>query len=715
MNTLNPILESFLQALTRHESLALLVTAILASAALAGAAEVMTWMLRERSARARVVLWRITAVGLLVLGVWRLMPDVTPSAVVMEWEVMVPLESAVEVRKTDEAPLVLVLPERTIGEEFMRWSDEHVLSVWLAGAAVWLFWRVLRSLAGMRWLRKNSVEAPAGVLRVLSGLTAGKWPQCRLVRGLSTPMLTGWFNPVIWLPAEAAEWPASRLRSALRHELAHRERADVLWHWLAQVMVCLWWWQPMAWRSRSRLHAETEHAADDHALMAGENAADYARTLVEIAAGMPPVAVHAGGVPMLGGSSVGNRVKELMKRNLWRGRIGFGALVALGLVSVLIAVVAMTKMEFIPRKPLYRSEAKLVAGGRMTANTDFRWEEMQQDFYGTIIETLESTEMRKRAMERVKTLHPGLKTEEATVQVVQTKGSAIFKVQCTSGEPKFAQIFLNSMLDEFIAFRMVIREQAQGKVLSTFLQEVVNKQKAMEEKNAVFSKWSATHNILTATNANNETAQFLVSLKSQREALRQELAELQMARSNVSAAVSSAERDGSGRAMTQTEKDYVQSQSELRRLRNEVKYLLQSNNETHPLVVEAKGKVDKSEFLAAELEVALKTEMAARQEAVARKIQVLEEQATDLEQRALVVGASIAEHARLKREAEIAQEAYETIFKRAENFQQMFNIQSDYVAIQERASPAEKVIASSLIPVWKLWSGSAEPEVKQAK
>ena len=45
----------------------------------------------------------------------------------------------------------------------------------------------------------------------------------------------------------------------------------------------------------------------------------------------------------------------------------------------------------------------------------------------------------------------------------------------------------------------------------------------------------------------------------------------------------------------------------------------------------------------------------------------------------------------------------------------MFNMQSDYVAIQERASQAEKVIASSLIPVWKLWSGSAEPAAKDAK
>lgn len=715
MNTLNPILESFLQALTRHESLALLVTAIAASAALAGAAEVMTWMLRERSARARVVLWRITAVGLLVLGVWRLMPDVTPSAVVMEWEVMVPVESPVDVKKADEAPLVLVLPEKTIWDDLVQWGDAHVLSVWLAGAAVWLFWRFLRSLAGMRWLRKNSLEAPAAVLRVLNGLTAGKWPQCRLVRGLSTPMLTGWFKPVIWLPAEAAEWPATRLRSALRHELAHRERADVPWHWLAQMMVCLWWWQPLAWRSRARLHAETEHAADDHALIAGEDAADYARTLVEIAAGMPPGAVHAGGVPMLGRSSVGNRVQELMKRNLWRGRIGFGALVALGLVSVLIAVVAMTKMEFIPRKPLYRSEAKLVAGGRMTANTDFRWEEMLQDFYGTIIETLESTEMRKRAMERVKALYPGLKTDEVTVQVVQTKGSAIFKVQCTSGEPKFAQIFLNSMLDEFIAFRQTIREQAQGKVLSTFLQEVVNKQKAMEEKNAVFSKWCAAHNILITTNANNASAQFLTSLKSQQESLRQELADLQMAQTNVAAAVSSAERDGSGRAMTQTEKDFIQSQSELRRMRNELRYFIQEHNETHPEVLEAKKKVDKAEFLAAELQDAIKSEMMARKDAVARKIEVIDAQIMEREKAALGAGALMAEHAVLKREAEIAQEAYETMFKRAENFQQMFNIQSDYVAIQERASPSEKVIASSLIPVWKLWSGSAEPAAKDAK
>jgi uncharacterized protein involved in exopolysaccharide biosynthesis len=100
---------------------------------------------------------------------------------------------------------------------------------------------------------------------------------------------------------------------------------------------------------------------------------------------------------------------------------------------------------------------------------------------------------------------------------------------------------------------------------------------------------------------------------------------------------------------------------------------------------------------------------------VARKIEVIDAQIMEREKAALGAGALMAEHAVLKREAEIAQEAYETMFKRAENFQQMFNIQSDYVAIQERASPSEKVIASSLIPVWKLWSGSAEPAAKDAK
>ena len=211
------------------------------------------------------------------------------------------------------------------------------------------------------------------------------------------------------------------------------------------------------------------------------------------------------------------RYKILLRRRWW-----FLLLTA----SIGVCVQALT----ITGKPqVFRSLAKLVAGGRMIGTEAIRWEEQLQDFYGTIIETIESAEMIRKARERVHSLHPDLKDSEVEIVVRQTKGSAIFNILATGSEPKYTQIFLNALLDEFIAFRQIIREQAQGKVLSTFLQEVVNKQKAMEEKNDVYSKFCAANNLVTITNGNNEAASFLTSLKAQRETLRTSLAEIEAA------------------------------------------------------------------------------------------------------------------------------------------------------------------------------------------
>ena len=67
------------------------------------------------------------------------------------------------------------------------------------------------------------------------------------------------------------------------------------------------------------------------------------------------------------------------------------------------------------------------------------------------------------------------------IRVAQTKGSAILNILASDSEPKYTQTFLNALLDELVAFRQFIREQAEGKVLSSYLVEVVERQKVMEE------------------------------------------------------------------------------------------------------------------------------------------------------------------------------------------------------------------------------------------
>mgnify|MGYP003349677537 CR=1 FL=1 len=179
--------------------------------------------------------------------------------------------------------------------------------------------------------------------------------------------------------------------------------------------------------------------------------------------------------------------------------------------------VCVQALRITGRPQEFRSLAKLVAGEQMVTNDVVKWEQMRQDFYGTIIETVESAEMKRRALERVRALNPDLKDSDVEIRVAQTKGSAIFNILATGSEPKYTKVFLDALLDEFISFRQSIREQAQGKVLQQFMQEVVNKQKIMEEKNDSLTKFASLNNIVTITNGNNAAATFLNNLQRSEE------------------------------------------------------------------------------------------------------------------------------------------------------------------------------------------------------
>jgi succinoglycan biosynthesis transport protein ExoP len=399
------------------------------------------------------------------------------------------------------------------------------------------------------------------------------------------------------------------------------------------------------------------------------------------------------------------RYKILLRRRWW-----FLLLTA----SIGVCVQALT----ITGKPqIFRSLAKLVAGGRMVANGDLQWQEQLQDFYGTIIETIESAEMIRKARERLHALYPDLKDSDVEIRVAQTKGSAIFNILATGAEPKYTQIFLNALLDEFISFRQSIREQAQGKVLSTFLQEVVNKQKVMEEKADLLAKFCSANNILTITNGQNESAYFLTQLKAQRETQRTALAEIELALDNVKGAMQERERQansggapnaskptgssesgqsageaaGSGnKGLTIAEQDYLRTKGQITMLKTKKRTLLDTFKESHPQVMEISQEINGHEALLKEYETQIQDEMRAQRESINRMVVVLDKQVAEREKEAIELGAKLAEHKKLQDEATVAKDAYQKMFERAENFQNMFNTQSDYVAVQERATTASE-------------------------
>ncbi len=223
-------------------------------------------------------------------------------------------------------------------------------------------------------------------------------------------------------------------------------------------------------------------------------------------------------------------------------------IIILGLAFIGASIGTFLQARRITGRPQeFRSLAKLVAGGQMVFNNTITWREQQQDFYGTIIETIESPEMKRRAWERVKALNPDLKDSDVDIRVAQTKGSAIFNILATGTEPKYTRVFLNALLDEFIAFRQNLREQAQGKVLQQFLQEVVTRQKSMEDSAAKLEQARARG--VDTLSVRSDQERLVVRLNNQRNQ-----------RDDLRLKIKSMKDDDAARAPLQTQLEAIESE-----------------------------------------------------------------------------------------------------------------------------------------------------------
>jgi len=406
------------------------------------------------------------------------------------------------------------------------------------------------------------------------------------------------------------------------------------------------------------------------------------------------------------------RYKILLRRRWW-------FLLLTASIGVCWQAVSLTS-----KPDTYTSLAKLVAGGRLVSNEgSVSWNEQLTDFYGTIIETLESAEMKKRAMARVHALHPDLKDSNVDIRVAQTKGSAIFNVFAIGSEPKFTKIFLDALLDEFIAFRQQIREQGLERALNAFTETVVKKSKELNERNEKLTAFRKANDTIQLSGNHNEAATFLINLKSKRELLNGELRDLQVALQDVDAAMVDRERaaiapatppapgtaapapktDGSGTAqsagtvdnntaaslhMTSNERDYLETKKEIMKLTNERTNLLRSFKPGHPDIVILDEKIDSGKQLLANYSDEIVKEMRSREATLTRQIKVLDQQIAEKQKEALDLAAKLAEHNSLEEDYKATKLAHDQMYTKVEEFQAVQEIQTDYVAIQERASPA---------------------------
>lgn len=152
------------------------------------------------------------------------------------------------------------------------------MALWLAGTALAL----LRLVLAYARLRRGCRPLPPALLAHCRHEHPALDPRRLRLHPQGPAVLWSW-RSLILLPADFASCFGAEQRAlVLAHEQAHLARRDPLWSVLAEVIVALLWFHPLAWLALPRFRLDQELACDERILLRHEarDAGSYARTLL---------------------------------------------------------------------------------------------------------------------------------------------------------------------------------------------------------------------------------------------------------------------------------------------------------------------------------------------------------------------------------------------------------------------------------------------------
>lgn len=222
---------------------------------------------------------------------------------------------------------------------FFQVAGIVAVALWTLGLGVAFVYLVRSAFVCRRWVRLSAPVDDADVLalyrRCADSLEIAAPPRLATTTDLSSPALLGWRRPVVLVPSEYVDaLSEERLAHILLHELAHFKRGDAATGFLAFVVLATHWFNPLFWFAARSFFATREEACDalalgSPALTRPNSAAEYARTLCEIAGRRPRVEQAFGTIgfsPTF--RSLRRRVETLGRFGTWGRRAAIGCLLA---------------------------------------------------------------------------------------------------------------------------------------------------------------------------------------------------------------------------------------------------------------------------------------------------------------------------------------------------------------------------------------------------
>jgi TonB family protein len=319
-----------------------------------------TWLLRNRSAAERHMVWVAAIISAALLPIL--------SFLLPSWELPLVPRVAAALPALSPAKTNPSLSHRTDVTFHADGIEPGVVAltriwngVWLAGSITSLFLFGIGVKKQRQFALRSSRLSDPVLLRMAADIAHqfGYRRTIHLRKSMDPcmPMTWGIVRPQILFPNCVDSWSGERKRMVIAHELAHVRRLDWFFQTMAQMACAVFWFNPFFWIACNRLQRESEHACDDTVINLGLDAREYASQLLQVARALTQSdGVWATTLAMARQSTLEKRFTALLKpksnrRAVTRKTVLFVTIIALSLVLPLAAMRVIPNMVDEPGAP----------------------------------------------------------------------------------------------------------------------------------------------------------------------------------------------------------------------------------------------------------------------------------------------------------------------------------------------------------------------------
>jgi succinoglycan biosynthesis transport protein ExoP len=309
--------------------------------------------------------------------------------------------------------------------------------------------------------------------------------------------------------------------------------------------------------------------------------------------------------------------------------------------------------------PSFLSIGKMMVAGSLKIAQGAVYSEENQNFYGTQIQLMQSTEVKRGAEALVRSTHPEMPPVPVEISVVQKPRTSIFELSAVGSTPDYTQVYLNAVMQKYLDFKKGMRED-QGKfVITGITEQLIQTEKDLRTAEDEMLEFQKQNNIGFITEEGNSAAAFLVKLNRDYAGLKTEydLLNLLDLDQNLDRAQSKADGSATGEATEEKgmpfsdvgpEADYLKAKQQVQLLKAERDTLAKDLRPKHPKILKLNDEVTNEERLIELYRQDTLERLETRRKSIGKQMENLQSNIKEWEAKALDLSQRLALFNRVK-------------------------------------------------------------------